>query len=341
MTDRPRVAVLIGNGPVTECFAPGDWERLRSWAEVALCTDPGGRAPMERHAAMAGARVVMTGWGAIPLAADLLAAAPGLELWVHAAGSMAPLATPALWQRSLRLSTANQVLAEGVAEYALAVTIVGLKQVLPLARSMGQPSPAAAPLPVRELCDLSVGIVGYGAVGRCLHRLLAPFHDLKVQVCDPQIDAAALAGTGAVAASLDEVCATCDVIHNCVPWLPATEGLFGAAQFALMRDHTLFINTGRGATVDETALVAALAQRPLQAYLDVTYPEPPVAGSPLYQLPNCFLTPHIAGFAGNGRRRLGRFAVDEIGRFFAGQPLRGEVTRAVVEGMTGARPQLA
>ncbi len=341
MADRPRVAVLIGSGPVTECFAPGDWERLRSWADVALCTDPGHRPASEPCAAMAGARVVLTGWGAVPLEADLLAAAPELALWAHAAGSMAPLATPALWQRSLRLSTANQVLAEGVAEFALAVTIVGLKQVLPLSRRMGLESPTPPPLPVRELCDLDIGIVGYGAVGRCLHRLLAPFHDLTVRVCDPQVEAAVLAETGAVAASLDEVCATCAVIHNCVPWLPSTEGLFGAAQFALMRDHTLFINTGRGATVDEAALAAALSSRPLQAYLDVTYPEPPAAGSPLYQLPNCFLTPHIAGFAGNGRRRLGRFAVDEIGRFLAGQPLHGEVTRAVVEGMTGARPRPA
>jgi phosphoglycerate dehydrogenase-like enzyme len=270
---------------------------------------------------------------------DLLEPAPEMALWVHAAGSMAPFATDAVWRRNLALSTANGILAEGVAEFALAVTILALKQIIPLSNAMRQDRsrPRRRDFPVRELYDLPIGIVGYGAVGRNLHGLLRNFHDLKVWVCDPKADTAQLAQAGARAATLDEVCRTCDVIHNCVPWLPSTEKMFGAAQFQAMKDHALFINTGRGATVDEEALATALRARPLQAYLDVTYPEPPTTQSPLYDLPNCFLTPHIAGFAGNGRRRLGRFTVDEILRFLDGQPLQGSVTRQVVDGMTGSR----
>ena len=343
MPDRARIAVLMGAAATTDCFAERDWERLRHRTDVVLCTDPTTRPRAEVRAAMDGARVVMTGWGGCALEDDLLAAAPDLALWVHAAGSMAPFATDALWQRRLTLSTANDVLAEGVAEFALALTIVALKQVMPLANGMrlDRGRPPAYPFPVRELCDLPVGIVGYGAVGRSLHGLLRHFHDLEVLVCDPKVDPAQLAQVGTRAVSLDELCRTCDVIHNCVPWLPSTEGLFGQAQFGAMKDHALFINTGRGATVDEEALTAALRARPLQAYLDVTHPEPPAPHSPLYELPNCFLTPHIAGFAGNGRRRLGRFAVDEILRFLDEQALQGRVTREVVEGMTGARARPA
>jgi phosphoglycerate dehydrogenase-like enzyme len=81
-------------------------------------------------------------------------------------------------------------------------------------------------------------------------------------------------------------------------------------------------------------LIAVLQQRPdLHAVLDVTTPEPPPPGSPLYTLPNVTLTPHIAGALGQERRRLGQMMVDELRRFVAGEPLRYELTRAQVERM--------
>lgn len=340
MSSQTRIAVLMGADTTTACFAEADWERLRGRAQLALCTDPTTRPIEDVRAAMAGARIVLTGWGACALDEPALEPAPELALWMHAAGSMAPMATDAVWRRRLTLSTANGILAEGVAEFAVGLTVMALKQTLPLSAAMRQERsrPKARLLPVRELYDLRIGIVGYGQVGRCLHRLLGSFVDLTVLVSDPKVDGATLEAAGARPASLDEICGTCDVIHNCVPWLPSTERMFGARQFGLMKDDAIFINTGRGATVDEGAMAAALRARPIQAYLDVMHPEPPAPESPLYDLPNCFLTPHIAGFAGNGRRRLGKFAVEEILRFLDGQPLQGCVTREIVENMTGARP---
>ena len=93
-------------------------------------------------------------------------------------------------------------------------------------------------------------------------------------------------------------------------------------RLALIRDGGFFINTARGALVDERALTEELASGRISAVLDVTEHEPLPADSPLYRLPNVFLTPHIAGSIGNERARLGAAVVAELERYRAGaEPL--------------------
>ena len=96
-----------------------------------------------------------------------------------------------------------------------------------------------------------------------------------------------------------------------------------------MKKHAAFINTSRGAVVNEPEMIEALQRRPdLQAILDVTYPEPPEADSPLYTLPNVVLTPHIAGAVARGEgARLGMYVVEELRRYTEGLPPRYPVTR--------------
>jgi phosphoglycerate dehydrogenase-like enzyme len=330
------VAVLIPPGTRAVCFQEEDWSRLEGRSTVRY-QEPEEWDPAAAAELMRDAEIVLTGWGTGALTEEVLAPAPALKLWAHAAGSMAGLATEAVWRRRLRMTTANDVLARGVAEFALAMTIIALKQVVPLNRCLSEAGwwKREGLFPVRELCDLRVGIVGFGRVGRHLADLLRSFRGLDVVVSDPFVEQAILDRYGVTRIDLAELCATSTVIHNCVPWTPKTEGLFTAELFQAMPDGAIFINTGRGATVDEAGLIAELEKGRLYACLDVTYPEPPAADSPLYTLPNCLLTPHIAGAAGNGRRQLGRFAVDEILRYLDGQPLQGEVSRREIEGMTG------
>ena len=97
--------------------------------------------------------------------------------------------------------------------------------------------------------------------------------------------------------------------------------MIGAREFELMRDGATFINTARGALVDEAALIAELQTGRIQAVIDVTDPEIPPPDSPLFTLPNVFLTPHIAGAAASSGSGSGSMAVDEIERFVAGEPL--------------------
>lgn len=332
----PVVAVFIPPGTRALCFQAEDWSRLEARCTVRYQVleewDPAAAAEL-----MPDAEIILTGWGTGALTEEVLAPAPGLKMWVHSAGSMAGMATEAVWTRNLVMSTANDVLARGVAEFALALTIIALKQVVPLNRRLNAENwwDRDGLFPVRELCDLRVGIVGFGRVGRHLADLLRSFQGLKVVVSDPFVEQAVLERYGVTRVELAELCATSTVIHNCVPWTAKTEGLFTAELFQSMPDDAIFINTGRGATIDEAGLITELEKGRLYACLDVTHPEPPPKGSPLYTLPNCLLTPHIAGAAGNGRRQLGRFAVDEILRYLDGQPLQGQVSRREIEGMTG------
>ncbi|MDX1358935.1 MAG: NAD(P)-dependent oxidoreductase, partial [Clostridia bacterium] len=97
--------------------------------------------------------------------------------------------------------------------------------------------------------------------------------------------------------------------------------------FELMRQGAAFINTARGAIVDEPGMIDVLNKRPdITAVIDVTHPEPPSADSPLFTLDNVFLTPHIAGSMNEECRRMGKYAVDELIRYLNGEPLKYQIT---------------
>jgi phosphoglycerate dehydrogenase-like enzyme len=107
-----------------------------------------------------------------------------------------------------------------------------------------------------------------------------------------------------------------------------TEGMITGEHLAMMKPNATFINTARGAVVREDEMIEVLQQRPdLFAILDVTYPEPPEPGSPLYTLPNVVLTPHIAGSLDNECRRMGKYAVTELRRYLNGEPPLWGITR--------------
>ena len=115
---------------------------------------------------------------------------------------------------------------------------------------------------------------------------------------------------------------------------PQTVGMLKYDLFSKMRENAVFINTGRGAQVVEDDLVRILRERPgLTALLDVTYPEPPVDGHPFYTLPNCLLTPHIAGSAGDELARMGEYMLTECQAYLGGKPCKYEVSIKMLETM--------
>jgi phosphoglycerate dehydrogenase-like enzyme len=112
------------------------------------------------------------------------------------------------------------------------------------------------------------------------------------------------------------------------PWLKETEGMITGEHFAAMKPNATFINTARGAVVREGEMIEMLRERTdLFAVLDVTYPEPPEPGSPLYTLPNVVLTPHIAGSLSGECRRMGGYVVEELKRYLCGEPQLWPISR--------------
>jgi phosphoglycerate dehydrogenase-like enzyme len=172
-----------------------------------------------------------------------------------------------------------------------------------------------------------------GMVGRRLARLLQPF-ELEVIACDPYLEAGHAEQLGVEPVALEELFSRAFVVSSHLPDLPATRGMLGRALFAGMREGATFVNTARGAQVVEAELAEVLGRRPdLTALLDVTFPEPPVEDSPLYSLPNVYLSPHIAGSKGDEIRRQADYVIDEFERWEAGTPLRFGVTLAMLETM--------
>jgi phosphoglycerate dehydrogenase-like enzyme len=170
----------------------------------------------------------------------------------------------------------------------------------------------------------TVGIVGASHVGRFLMRLLAPF-DLRRLVCDPYLPVSTARELGAELCPLEELLRRSDVVTLHAPAVPSTRHMIGKAELAAMRDGSLLINTARGAVVDHDALLTELRSGRLRAILDVTEPEPLPNGSPLFDLPNVILTPHVAGSLGVEIHRLTDLVLAEIERFVGTDTLAHEV----------------
>ncbi|NUO46601.1 MAG: hydroxyacid dehydrogenase, partial [Streptomyces sp.] len=160
-----------------------------------------------------------------------------------------------------------------------------------------------------------------------LLELLRPF-DFTVLLHDPYVSAGDAAALGAQLVSLEDLLRHSDIVSLHAPDIPETYRMLDGQRLALIRDGGVLINTSRGALVDPDALADELVSGRLHAVLDVTEPEPLPAGSPLYRLPNVFLTPHIAGSLGNELERLGRIVVEELERLGAGVAVVHEVRRA-------------
>jgi phosphoglycerate dehydrogenase-like enzyme len=176
----------------------------------------------------------------------------------------------------------------------------------------------------------TVGLVGASRIGRRVAKMLAGF-DFTVLLSDPFVTRGDPVLAGAELVDLDTLMARSDVVSVHAPSLPETRAMIGARQFKLMKHGAGFINTARGAVVDEAAMIAELQTGRIHAVIDVTDPEIPEAGSPLYSLPNVFLTPHLAGAVGTERLRLGQLAIEEVERFVAGKAMEFEIEPALLE----------
>ena len=169
-----------------------------------------------------------------------------------------------------------------------------------------------------ELTGKTVGLIAAGNVGRRLIELLAPFQ-ANVLVHDPYAPTVLADAYGLEFATLPVVLAESDVVVCLVPLTVATRGMLGAGEFALLRDGAVFVNVSRGAVVDTDALIAALESGRFIACLDVVEPEPLAVDSPLRDMPNVFLSPHIAGVTAAAEPRFFELMVDEVIRCLSGR----------------------
>ena len=209
--------------------------------------------------------------------------------------------------RNVQVIPATGANAQAVAEYVIAAAMAlmrGLVAVTP-AVAAGQ-WPRAALSQGREIAGKTLGVIGFGGIGRLTARLARAL-GMTVIGFDAHLaaDAAAWREEEVSAHPFAEVLASADVLTLHVPLTAATRNLLDAARIAAMKPEAILVNTARGGVVDEAALAAALrAGRLGGAALDVFDHEPLAAGSPLAGCPNLLLTPHVAGVTREANARV-------------------------------------
>lgn len=304
----------------------GELERL---GPVIIAADPEHLASPANQSLLAHAEVIVTGWGSGRVGPEVLAVTPRLRGVVHTAGSVRKYVSKDCYDRGVVVSSQAWANAVPVAEYTLAMILLAAKGVFRAQRQYRAARTvyrAQTELAAFGAYDVQVGLIGASTVGRRVLGLLAPF-DVRIALSDPTISAAQATNLGADLMDLDELMGSSTVVSLHAPWLPSTEGMIGRGQLASMPDGAVFINNARGALVDQTALTEELQSGRIDAILDVTWPEVPDPESPLWELPNVLLTPHIAGSSGRELQRMGASAVRETGRVLTGRPLHHGVDR--------------
>jgi phosphoglycerate dehydrogenase-like enzyme len=179
----------------------------------------------------------------------------------------------------------------------------------------------------RLLRGSTVGLIGYGHIGRLVARRLEGF-DVELLVSDP-----ALAGSESPrSVELDELLARADVVSLHTPLVPATRHLIDQRALRLMQPHAVLVNTSRGGVVDEAALIEALTDGTIAgAALDVFEVEPPPVDSPLLAMPNVVISPHVGGLSTKSVDVMSRMATASVIDVIEGRIPEGLVNRAILD----------
>lgn len=318
-----KIAVLMPNNEVRRSFFPE--EVCRQLEELGtIYWNPG----KEHYSAeqlkqlLPGMDVVITGWGCRALTEDVLRSADCLKILAHTGGSVSFVAPPAVYDNGIRVLSGNEVYALSVAEGAIAYMLLALRRIPEYLEEMKEQGWRADAYYNQGLLGAEVGIIGFGAIAGHLVRLLKPF-GVRLKVCSSHMSAEDLKAIGAEKAELEEIF-DCRVIS--LHGAGGAQRRIGKELLSRMRDLSVLINTARGDLIDQAALAEVLASRPrLRAVLDVFAEEPLPLSSPLRQLSNVYLMPHMAGPTVDRRPLVTMGLIRDIGALRRGEAAELEI----------------
>jgi len=172
-----------------------------------------------------------------------------------------------------------------------------------------------------ELQGKKAGVVGFGNIGRRFAEMCRDAFQMEIHAYDPFIDAEKITDWGAIAEkSVVEMAGKVDFLSLHIPATPDTHHIVDAAVLDALGPNGYLINCARGPVTDEQALVQALKDDRLAgAALDVYDPEPPKGDNPLFAMDNVVLTPHLASFTDEGRRRMGLMVAEDVMKVLRGE----------------------
>jgi phosphoglycerate dehydrogenase-like enzyme len=324
---RPKIGILVKTSLRERILSEEDLEKMKSFADVEINPIDEDFSEDEAAAFLEGKDGAMSSWRVTNLTPGILEKSPGLKIWAYGAGTVKGKICEEAWEKGVIVTSAAPAIADDVAELTIGFITIGLRRVIPYMREMQANEPALKPLS-RSLYKRTVGVISASQVGQRVMRLLQPY-DVRILLYDPFMpEDRARDEFSAELADLETIARESDVVTIHAPKLEATYHMYKATHFKLMKDDAVFVNTSRGDNIDEAALIDELQKGRLFAFLDVTSPEPPVAESSLRSLPNCVLTPHVAG---QQSYRIGNLVVEELQRCFAGEDQIFRVTREMLD----------
>lgn len=310
--------------------------RLRALAPDAGFIDPTGLDAPEfgRRLAAANPDVLLTCWKTPSLPTPL---PPRLAYVCHLAGTVKALITRQHLEQGLVVTNWGASISRTVAEAALLHILTCLRRTSHWAIAMHQPGTAAwkdAAPATRSLFGRSVGLHGFGPVARALVRLLQPW-ECRISAFAPDLtdELARTHGVGR-APSLEALFSDHEVLVELAPLTAATRGIVDGRLLRLIPPGGVFVNVGRGAVVDEAALLEVAREGRLRVGLDVFATEPLPADSGFRALPEVSLTPHLAGPTPDRCPDAGEFALRNLAARLQGRPLEAVVTPEVYDRST-------
>ncbi len=260
-----------------------------------------------------------------PVSAGMLARLPDLRMIAVSRGGAVNIDMPAAHRRGVRVVNTPGRNAGAVAEFTIGAILAETRLIRAgheaLRGGVWRGDLYRADRTGRELSEMTVGIVGYGAIGTRVVNLLKPF-GCRILVADPYVQLSARdREEGVVQTDLPHLLREGDIVSLHARVTAETTGFIGAQEFALMKPGSLLVNTARGPLVDYDALYAALVSGHLGGTMLETFAiEPAPADWPLLKLPNVTLTPHIAGASRKTITIAAESIAEDVRRYFAGQP---------------------
>lgn len=272
--------------------------------------------------------VMMWAWPTLPR--ELLAKCPRLRFAGHI--NIVQASAKAELEHGLAVSEARHGWSPAVAELALGLILSGLRKISDYHAAMRAGTEHwVSDFPVdvdpleRQLTGRSVGVVGFGGIGRRLAELLEPFR-VHLRVYDPYVPKVVAERLGGKLAPLMDLVRNSEVVVLCAANNPGTKHLLGKREIAALPKNALLVNVGRSWLVDMAALVRRLERGDLFAALDVFEKEPLEKDSPLRKLPNAWLTPHRAGAPIESVVRILHMLADDFEAFLQGKELKYPLT---------------
>ncbi|MBQ8818880.1 MAG: hydroxyacid dehydrogenase, partial [Clostridia bacterium] len=241
-----------------------------------------------------------------------------------------------MWERGIKVISANDYFAESVAEGTLAYILCALRDIPKYSRDLKERKQWKTSLSYTAgLMGKTIGLVSYGTIAKKLVRILSQFK-VNIMVYDvkplPEQD---VRQYGLIEASLETIFSECDIISLHTPLFDATYHLIDETLLAKIKEGALFVNTSRGAVVDQKALERELAKQRFSAVLDVYEKEPPEENCPLFDLSNVMMIPHMAGPTVDMRSYITReLLLEAAGYIDYGRPLVHEITREMAATMS-------